>query len=750
MNELNILKTIGILNLVSTAGALKATKKLAVFSMCDTPDDTEALTSFERVVEKLISKGFLSHRKQLDELRIWEGSDFNIEEEISKQSKLLNVPLAKMLTEFHQQKPLIARKHSYKTGTVRYFERKYIDEIDQLRTLRCDKSDSDGLICYWLGTEELSEVPAVTRGKKPVIVIGATELKSLSIACFEYAALKIIENDAIHLQTDGVARREVRQRVLLSQKILSDKLFRSFDMRNENIKVWFQGKFETVQSTAAFQKTLSKVCDEVYKKGLRLWNELVNKRVTTSQGTGARRKLLEAMIEQSGAEKLGLDGYGPEVSLCNSLLIKTGIYRQINGTWCFNEPYENSGVHSVWMAITDFCMSSIESPRSINELYRELSYPPYGVKFGVIPILFLSVLLYNSDNISFYKEGTFVPVLGPEHFEILVKKPGKFFVKSFKVSGLKAKFFEEIEGVFSTNLSIKNNKIRNSTIISIVRPLVTIASQLPQYTKNTKEGISSEARSVLKTLLNAREPDELLFNELPIVCGFPIKFNDRDGDIERVKEFCKKLLATIKELQIAYDNLLTECKRMMFEAFDAKCSMSNFREYIRNRSIGFVSQVTEGFLKRFIFAAIDVDRDEKAWLESVVMVISDRPPISWTDDDRIVFSTNLSNISKRFLNLVALQGTLAVSKYSVGYDVRLVTITKPNGEDAEPQLVWIENDKKEFVHKLSEEFLENKLKDNKNLQKAVVADLFDKIFINPEKNNKSFKTNNQVKRRDIV
>lgn len=68
---LRVLKTIGILNLVTITGLTRATRELVKFAMCDRPDDTKEIESWDRVIGELLEKGLITHRRQLNELRIW-------------------------------------------------------------------------------------------------------------------------------------------------------------------------------------------------------------------------------------------------------------------------------------------------------------------------------------------------------------------------------------------------------------------------------------------------------------------------------------------------------------------------------------------------------------------------------------------------------------------------------------------------------------------------------------------------------
>ena len=47
--------------------------------MCDRPDNLKEIESWNRVVSELLEKGLITHRRQLNELLIWQGSDFNVD-----------------------------------------------------------------------------------------------------------------------------------------------------------------------------------------------------------------------------------------------------------------------------------------------------------------------------------------------------------------------------------------------------------------------------------------------------------------------------------------------------------------------------------------------------------------------------------------------------------------------------------------------------------------------------------------------
>ncbi|MDP2218324.1 MAG: hypothetical protein Q8J68_13685, partial [Methanolobus sp.] len=489
IDSLSTLKTIGILNLIASMGSLKASPNTVALSLCEDPVSDKAMEYWFKVIKDLTSKGIVRHINAIDGLRIWEGTDFDIEKELAEEIQRADLNLTNVLSELSPLKPLVARRHSYVTGVTRYFERCYADTINE--NIKCSRIESDGVIVYMAGKHTSTEsIQSFTEDGKPVIVICATDTKALRHAANEYAALQNINKNRKELLSDGVARKEVRHRLYIAEDILRNHIEKSFDVTNS--ACYITDHLESFSDIAAFNARLSALCDEIYSRGPVLWNELINKRELTSQGAKARRELIEAMLCRADKERLGLTGHGPECSMYDSLLLSTGIHTFNGENWEFGGPTRESGVYNVWMAIEDFCKASKETTQSIDSLYAILQKPPYGMKQGAIPVLLLAVFLHHSDYLSVYYDGSYIPVLGPEHFELLTKKPALFAVKYLEVSGLRIKLFEELGEVVSSSSIKDNKKIRNVTLLSIINPLVKFVQRLPKYTKET-DNLTPEA-----------------------------------------------------------------------------------------------------------------------------------------------------------------------------------------------------------------------------------------------------------------
>ncbi|MBF0349662.1 MAG: hypothetical protein HQM11_01445 [SAR324 cluster bacterium] len=715
------LKTIGVLNLV---GILK-TPELTVDALCDEPANTQEQRKWKEIIESLQTKGFVTWHRQINELRIWEGTDFNIEEATREQLETLKqTSVATLLGRYCPLSPLVAQRHSYETGTLRYFERHYADKDSNLEKIKCHAPNSDGIVIYWIGKiEAIKDFPTATVDGKPVLVITTDRYESLENTCYEFVALRQVEAKSPQLQTDGVARKEVRQRLAISNQQLNHALNYAFDASLSQVGCLYQNEMMRLNHHTSLSSQLSIICDREYHAGPHLWNELINRSELTSQGIKASRELINAMLENESQEQLGLTGYGPERSMYESVLRNTGIHRLEEEEWKFATPDEKCGIFHVWKTIEAFCLSATQNPLSLDLLYEKLSRPPYGVKIGLLPVLFTSVLLNHPDDLGIYYDGSFIPLLQPEHFKLMDKQAARFSIKYFGLTGLRKEFFRELESVFRV-ASVKNKNLRNPTLLGIAKPLIQFVRKLPNYTLNTKR-LSPEAIALRQAVLNNTEPKQLLCVDIPNACGLsPLEIFQED--LAQAKTLREKLEQIIPELGNAYTFLIERCQKLIANAFNL--NPVEFRVNLQTRAEKLKGRCVDQLMKRFVEAVVDQIEDPQHWLESLLMIIADKPAKSWNDTDEAHFVATIDKILTHFNQLEVLQTSSQIKNSSLKtYKVELFY---PNGE-AQKQMVWIEKEQEYLINALAEEILitsQFNNHDNSNMNMAVVAKLIEKVF----------------------
>ena len=60
-------------------------------------------------------------------MRIWEGSDFDIEKHLTEQIQKLKASIADLFNVYYPLNNIVVHRHSYQTGTLRYFEQRFLD-----------------------------------------------------------------------------------------------------------------------------------------------------------------------------------------------------------------------------------------------------------------------------------------------------------------------------------------------------------------------------------------------------------------------------------------------------------------------------------------------------------------------------------------------------------------------------------------------------------------------------------------------
>lgn len=731
---LQVLKTIGILNLVASTGIFKATPDLVALALCNRPSDKAALKQWRKQIERLKQQGTITHRVQANELRIWEGSDFDVEAAILQHiESQQRSSLSALLTQTHPLKPMVAQRHYTTTGNLRYFEQRYLDTLTQLTEVRCQLPGADGLIGYWLDSGTPADVPAYTADGKPFLLIATSQLELLRLRAQHLQALQAIQTSAPELTKDVVARKEVNHRLSEADRLLNDTMQQAFRWADEQNRSWIAGQLQPIYSPREFQSALSDLCDLTYSQGLVLDNELINRRELTSQGAKARRELIEAMLERSGQARLGFAGYGPEVAMYGSVLEATKIHRQENGIWGFYPPPPDAGVSTVWDVIAQFCLDATEKPRSLDQLYQQLAQPPYGVKSGVVPVLLAAVLLHLMDEVSVYKDGTFIPVLGAEHFELLVKDPARFAVKHIAVVGLRSQVFRELEAILKSSPAKGQAGTRNRTILSVVKPLVQFVRKLPAYTVKSKR-ISANAQAVIQTLLQTQEPDELLFSALPQACGLdPMRPDAADQtatDTATARLFREQLVQILREIHTAYETLLNECEVLLYNAFGLRSDRDQLRLDLQFRAQYLLGNCAERTLDRFVRAAVDETKDKQTWLEALLMIVADKPAESWSDADFITFEHNLGDLARRFKNWEALQKGVAARNQG-GFEARRLTVTRPDGSEIH-SIVCMDQEQQERLTPLIDQLLAEC--PSSQLQQALLTLLTERVLGEPTEN----------------
>jgi hypothetical protein len=710
--EVNLLKTVGMLNLLND-GDLLPTKESVTLALDAMAAGTR--TSIEAAIEKLHhGKRILYDRGRARGLCLWPHTSVDLERAYEDAYRAVDAPrqVATAIKDLLEPRPIVARRHYIETGNLRHFEVRYCPMAELSETQIKAPPTSDGLIivplCETAGDREVAIRFAKNdrlENESNCLIAIPKELGSLATLIQEVQRWDWIFANTPELNADKFAREEVSRQRAAADLQLQRRVQSCIGLKQSSGKLsleWFQkGRPITVNDGRDLLHQLSEILDATYSLAPRVHNELINRRSLSSAAAAARMRLMERMFTYANSELLGMapEKKPPEMSIYLSLLRNTGIHQKHGEKWAIGEPDsgtdEKCRIRPALQLIRKMIQDQPDSRVNIAALFAELRKPPYGCRDGIIPILLTAFAIAHQRDVAFYKDGTFLRELGAEAMLVLTKAPEKFDIQYCKIDGVRAEVFEKL----LTVLEVKAEPEREAELLDVVRSLCAFVARLPAYALNTKT-LPANALAVRGAILNAREPTKLLFKELPEACGFlPITPHAKSG--KPALAFTDVLKTAIDDLRAAFPELQERLRKRLRDAFDIPGNFQQFRNTLAMRAETAVLGISEPKLRAFCLRLMDDNLPESDWLESLGSFLALKPPSKWHDTDEEIFGAELAQCAARFYHVESIAfAKNGAPAHSVG--VRLA-ITQASGAEHE-QVVYFTADEEPQLRSLQREF----------------------------------------------
>ena len=640
-----VLKVVGLLGMLGDRAGLRASSETVAACV----DDGGAA---ERSLERLKQRSLLVYRQFRDAFQIWEGSDLDLDDLVLRAGRQLpsDFSVATVLQRQAPRTPLVARRHLFQTGTLRFFDVRFVKASSLIQGGESNLSgEGDGIVLLTLPrTEREGEElrgqqgtvsPALERlgmGKPVVLVVPKTSTR-LSQLVQELAAAQLVRTSTPELQSDPVARTELAERIQELDRHVASEVGRVFDPRRSQ---WFIGGERLELSTwRAVSSVLSALCDAHFSGAPPIRNELLNRRALSTSAARARRNLMEAMILRGDVAQLGFEGNPPEVSMYRSLLEQHGFHRQRGGAWRFGPP--GRALRPLWAAVREFLRDSETCRRPLTDLYDRLRRPPFGIKDGPLPVIVVAALLARASRVAVYERGSFVPAWTPSHAERLIRSPDGFEVRQCRIDSKRREVLERLAERLPLSTA------RKPSLLGVVRGLVQFVAKLTPYARRTLR-ISGRARDIRDTLVRAREPAQLVFDDLPAACGCPSFGGGPTNDRHRIDDFVAALEAGLREVRDAYPALLARSAAALANHLSLPGDLAGLAAELRSRASLVEDAAVEPRLRSFVVRASDDALGPDDMLASLLTQLADKPPPEWSDADEDQFDVRLAYVARAF------------------------------------------------------------------------------------------------------
>lgn len=715
----DILKTIAICNLLKGSSGLSIDKTL--LGSLFTKED------IDKVLDSLTKSSVIAFRKYLNGYALTDGSDFDIETALEAAYNKIQGKGFEKLREVADFKPILAKRHYHLTGALRWMSIELLQVNELTESLIKNIATNQSLIGAFiiLVPADKSQYDLALKlivGKQypsNILLNIASNHLILSEYVAELLALEWIDANDIRVVNDHVARKEVQNRISFTKSLIENELHRTI-----NSSEWlFENTFIKL-SKEEFSGITSKIADNKFNNSPCITNEMLNRDKPSSNANAALNALLKKMVLNRHEKDLGITGFPPEMGLYRSILHKNNLHVETEAGFVFTRPQAtndlpNQGLVSLWNETDSFLLNAGEIITA-DKIYEKWQQEPYGIKKGLLPVLLISYMLSNLNNIACYLDDQYQTDIDDLLIDYLIKAPKMIGLLSVVDAQTDQKWIGLLAKKLNQTSELDKGSFVSDQPLSVARALVYIVDRVQKWTHRTKRfnRFTLQLRDFIRM---ADDPNKLLFESIPSL------FKKDLTDEQKVD----LIISSIQELTSAFPDLMQNLQNEMFKDLNINYDEDKKYDIIKSRANSILGKSgdfkTDAFISRL--STFSGNPEEMA---AIVSLLTDKPTNDWIDQDIERASQKLSIMCDNFnrAEIFAKIEDANSGRYRIGLVTKGASKTSSrflNADVFEHEETLVEN---KFT-KLSKEIADL---NNERLRIAVLAKLIENLGEQSEQN----------------
>lgn len=652
-----ITKTVVLIEMFARPFGLVATDAVISAALADVnPQDVDA------ALKRLSDQSVIVHRKHLGGWCIYGGSDIDLDIELERGLSAIGDRRDAALTALPTLRPVVAKRHYHETGAMRWFERVVTTPARAIKQIsaRLKKSSASGFFVLILEDEDgvpndpLSSLKKLASDDGRPLLVAQSEADEYIEVGSEYAALQWVQSNTPELASDRIARAELSARRDAVEQKLYDSIEASFADA-----AWVDPIAEKKKARRwGLTQLASEAAGRAYSSAPVIFNELINRNAVSGNVAGARRKLMYAMVRSRRNRDLGIEGYPPEKSIYLSLLLQTGMHGETTkpGRYDFLPPKDDA-----WRAVIDEADRCLReegaSLKSADALYNIWAAPPFGLKRALLPIVLLHYASLRENCVAFYQNGYYAPDIGADQIDTLLQQPEKTELKWIAADGINRDLLIRVARFVDEYLDAGPVE----TALEVTKPLAQFAYRLPPVVKRTAS-LSERTRKLRDVLVNASDPFELLFKDLPQSLGL-VEASEH-AERSRIAEIVQRLSEAVTELINAEENILDQLRDAVFKALETE--RGEGYEALIERAVPVPMETGDEQLNGFI-ARLRNASASASWAQAIGTLAAGKPYKTWSDADVAAAKLRIAELGRRFAHVEAFLAARSTSSESLTY-----------------------------------------------------------------------------------
>ena len=648
--HLQLLKVIALIGMFRERSGLTASKELLQWALTDS-----TAQEIEDDLARLMAWSLIIYRKFDDSYSVFDGSDFDIENAVTKALESIGDVDFGRLEALAGLQPVVAKRHYHETGAFRWFDVRIapLAGVEETAGTYAPRNGAIGAFFLALPTQGESDEQARAAIRRAVdkaadwdVVVGLPQGPwDVAALARELVALEQVRNESPELQGDRVARREMEARVSYLQGRLESELIKVFDSA-----LWHRKGREPEQLPRRWLNALaSELADDRFPEAPRLLNELLNRGKPSSSAVAAQNVLLRRMALHEGEERLGIGGFSTEGGLFESLLEATKLYTRTPAGWRFVSPDPIAGdscnLAPAWGAALRFLQDNTHRSVAVAEVYDIWRNSPFGIKDGLLPVLGVAFILSMRANVVFYRQGIFQSRMTDLDTDYLAKDPSDVRVRWMNLSDASRVLLSNMADIVRG--MDEQHDLAPMEPIDVARGLISIYDRLPPWVGRTQR-LSANAKRLRQLFKQASDPNRLIFDAIPEA----LSDGPPNGEDEALRRITDNVRDGLTELYEAYGSMLHRLRETLLSELEepnaSASTLAELRARADNvRELGGDHRLEAFIMRLTLFQGTDED------MESLASLATNKPTRQWVDADVDTAAVELADLAQRFSRLEA-------------------------------------------------------------------------------------------------
>lgn len=636
--EADVVRSVALIAVLEPVQSLRATERSIAW--CLGLEESVAAAALAALVEK----GLLYKRPQSGDYSLWSRSSVDLDHWVEEAR--IRVPgterLDQAMAMLPAPRPLVAHAHYQKGGTLRAFAVSLRSALDDA-ALSIPRG-YDGMVVVLAAHPQDDMALIAVRAQRLSVEAGPRALVHIHRvvpADLEWANMlrqwRWVAENCTELRVDDLARAEVAARIAQAEAALADT-FAALSTPDGGANWVHDGKLINIDGRAALSRRISAICDDQFYAAPILRNELINRSKLSTAVASARMRLLETMLEREQEPMLGFTGAPPERTIHLAMFAASGMHREVDtGEWRFVPPEHDHVLRwrPVWDRLGEILKGG--APVPFDRIAELLAEAPWGIRAGPSLLLVTAYMLHHRREIALMERNSFVPDITGAHFMRLAKNPAHFALRAIGGDDERTEVLERLASGLPLPADISRPA---AEVKSIVEVLYRWFSRLPENARITSK-VTPLAQRVRTALSKARDPLDIVFDQLPRACGCI----GEDGSIDATI-YLENLSSALEELADVDPTQRRLAAASLASAFGQR-DVAAVRTRIEVEFGLLRGDLTDYPLRQFVDRALAGERADSRWLDGIAGLIAGRRIENWDDGSLDTFSFKAREMAGR-------------------------------------------------------------------------------------------------------